>query len=301
MKKYVLLLLMFCSWQLVAKNMDLEQIKLQIAGKQVSLKQLSKGKPLYLKFWATWCKPCMQQMPHYSHAYQKFGKDIQFVSINIDINETPEAVAAVINKHHLTMPQTRDTNKYLANLFHMNGTPYHVLLNANATIVHTGNDADEELDRKLALLAAHKAGDLPAISLTDSAGKEATLSFDDGQTHILFFTATWCDWYLADTRPQMAKACAKATNVLEQWHQQHNQAPLQAIVNHLWTGAEDVKQFSDKFSLHYPVALDHSGDLFFSFSISQLPTLIVIKNGEEVLRTNKVESLQQLTDLLADY
>lgn len=33
-------------------------------GGSVALAELAGRKPVYLKFWATWCKPCRKQMPH---------------------------------------------------------------------------------------------------------------------------------------------------------------------------------------------------------------------------------------------
>ncbi|MGB6355099.1 MAG: redoxin domain-containing protein, partial [Steroidobacteraceae bacterium] len=40
-----------------------------IDGETIDLGSLYGKKAVYLKFWATWCVPCRQQMPHFQHAY----------------------------------------------------------------------------------------------------------------------------------------------------------------------------------------------------------------------------------------
>lgn len=55
-----------------------------IEGKSVSLSDL-KGKYLYVDIWATWCRPCLQQLPSMKELEEKYrGENIEFVSISVD-------------------------------------------------------------------------------------------------------------------------------------------------------------------------------------------------------------------------
>lgn len=55
-----------------------------IDGKQISLEDL-KGKILYVDIWATWCRPCLQQLPAMKELEEKYrDTNIQFVSISVD-------------------------------------------------------------------------------------------------------------------------------------------------------------------------------------------------------------------------
>ncbi len=55
-----------------------------IEGKRVSLADM-KGKYLYVDIWATWCRPCLQQLPAMKELEEKYrGTDIEFVSISVD-------------------------------------------------------------------------------------------------------------------------------------------------------------------------------------------------------------------------
>lgn len=57
-------------------------------GKKVNLSSL-KGKVIYVDLWATWCGPCMVEMPSYEKLKQRYAADpnVAFVSLSIDDNE----------------------------------------------------------------------------------------------------------------------------------------------------------------------------------------------------------------------
>lgn len=55
-----------------------------ISGKPFSLKDL-RGKVVLVDFWATWCRPCLAELPNVRTAYKKYGKDgLEVVSISLD-------------------------------------------------------------------------------------------------------------------------------------------------------------------------------------------------------------------------
>lgn len=55
-----------------------------IEGKQVALKDL-KGKYVYIDIWATWCRPCLEQLPAMKELEEKYrGTGIEFMSISVD-------------------------------------------------------------------------------------------------------------------------------------------------------------------------------------------------------------------------
>lgn len=44
------------------------------------------GKILVINYWATWCPPCLEEMPGFSRLHQQYSpKGIQFVGIGIDV------------------------------------------------------------------------------------------------------------------------------------------------------------------------------------------------------------------------
>ncbi|MDN5205348.1 TlpA disulfide reductase family protein [Fulvivirgaceae bacterium BMA10] len=77
------------------------KIKLQdLDGNHVDLEKF-KGKTVFLNFWATWCKPCIQEMPSIDKAYQQL-KDDNFVFIAAS-NESIEKIKGFKDKQPFSM------------------------------------------------------------------------------------------------------------------------------------------------------------------------------------------------------
>ncbi len=54
-------------------------------GKIISLSDL-KGKVIFMNFWATWCPPCMAEMPSIDKLHQEMGDEVAFVMLSMDKN-----------------------------------------------------------------------------------------------------------------------------------------------------------------------------------------------------------------------
>lgn len=55
-------------------------------GENLNLQQF-KGKVIFLNFWATWCPPCIAEMPGINNLYESIGEDkVEFVMVSVDQN-----------------------------------------------------------------------------------------------------------------------------------------------------------------------------------------------------------------------
>lgn len=95
-----------------------------------------RGKPLLLNFWATWCPPCVQELPMIEAFWRQHAANgVQVLALAID---QPSAVRAFVVKQGLTMPvalaglEGTGLAKSLGNL--TGGLPFSVFFRADASI-----------------------------------------------------------------------------------------------------------------------------------------------------------------------
>lgn len=263
-----------------------------------NLKSLDPHKPVYIKLWATWCQPCMQQMPHFQALQRQYGDKVQFVAVNIDINEDASAIAKVVDTFKLTMPIWRDVKGELALKLGLIGTPLSVLFNAQQQEVYRSHESDTPLDGFVQRLAnGQQLPVAPADSADMTTQQQLLTPYLRGE-HLLFISATWCDWYLKESRPTMAQQCDQAQRQLGRWQQLKPAANWQVLVNHLWTDDKAVAEFRDKYQLTMPVQIDSYGVLFQHFNVRHIPQLLHIIDGKVVQRIDDVSDLTAVTKQL---
>jgi cytochrome c biogenesis protein CcmG, thiol:disulfide interchange protein DsbE len=62
-----------------------------------------RGKAVLLNFWATWCAPCLAEMPHFAEWQQKYGpRGLQILGVSMDDADAP--VRAAYRKLKLNYP-----------------------------------------------------------------------------------------------------------------------------------------------------------------------------------------------------
>jgi peroxiredoxin len=120
-------------------------------GQQVSLDGLA-GKVVLIDFWATWCGPCREALPHIRDIAQRFsGEPLVVLSVSLDKNETDWK--QFVARNNMTWLQYRDGNGEIAKLFGVNAIPHTFTIDADGVLQdeHVG---DASLEGKLKKLCA---------------------------------------------------------------------------------------------------------------------------------------------------
>lgn len=62
--------------------------------------------PLMINFWATWCKPCLEEMPYFQEEAAKHaGDSLQLILVSVDFKEEfPAGIKAMAEKRKITLP-----------------------------------------------------------------------------------------------------------------------------------------------------------------------------------------------------
>jgi thiol-disulfide isomerase/thioredoxin len=76
-----------------------------VEGTELSDESL-RGKTVLINFWATWCKPCVKEMPELESLWRTHGPD-NFVIIGIAVDGTDESVAEFARTRGVTYPIVR--------------------------------------------------------------------------------------------------------------------------------------------------------------------------------------------------
>ena len=131
-------------------------LKLKDSQSKEQALQQWQGKIVVLNFWATWCKPCVQEMPELQALHQELkAKNVQLLGIGID---SPSNISEFAQKHQISYPlfAAGMEGTALSTSFgnQVGGLPYTALIDQNGKIAKTymGRINIEELRRDIQAL-----------------------------------------------------------------------------------------------------------------------------------------------------
>jgi thiol-disulfide isomerase/thioredoxin len=274
-----------------------------VDGKLIDLAKFYGKKPVYLKFWATWCVPCRQQMPHFENVERTLGNDIQVIALDAGFNETRQAVLDYRQTMGLTMPVVIDDGR-LADALNLRVTPQHIVIGRDGKILHVGHLADAKLDNALKQAIAEPAanpdgehiaatGRYQVPTLKTPTGKTLQLS-DGARPSVVFFFSPWCETYLKRSRPAMAQACLEAREQVTQISRVSTARWL-GVAAGLWAQQNDLIAYRHDHGLRMPMALDQTGAFFRAYKIADVPAFVVLdRKGKIIGRTNHVDEANRI-------
>lgn len=113
------------------------------------------GKNIYIDFWATWCKPCIKEIPYIHDLKDEYkGKNIEFVSISFDSEADKQKWKDFIVERNLSGPQywvDEENHNVFSNAFNIQMIPRFVLIDDEGKIVDANapRPSDSEKVRSL--------------------------------------------------------------------------------------------------------------------------------------------------------
>jgi peroxiredoxin len=290
-----------------------------IDGAAIDLGRLYGRQAVYLKFWATWCVPCREQMPHFERTYETAGPDLAVIAVNSGFNDPIGDVRDYRRKMGLTMPIVVDDGR-LAAALHLRVTPQHIVIGRDGRIQYVGHLADARLDAALRAARtaaprgaeddAHATATAPAtvqpelgrLAVGAQLPSESAKTIDGRRFHffdahdtrhtVLVFLSPWCESYLETTRPAASANCRRMREEVTAVAGEGNARWL-GVASGLWATPPDLKEYRLKYHVDIPLALDESGALFRTFNVSEVPVVIVADGSGRIVRRIEAADLAE--------
>jgi thiol-disulfide isomerase/thioredoxin len=122
-------------------------------GKPVDLGQYIGKKPVFLEFWATWCTNCEELLPRVRAAQAAYGSEVEFIGVNVTINQTPERVRRYLETHKPPYRTLYDTEGTSTRAYDVPATSYVVIVDRSGRIAYTGSGGSQNFDAVLRQVA----------------------------------------------------------------------------------------------------------------------------------------------------
>ncbi len=111
------------------------------------------GRVVLIDFWATWCGPCNEELPHLRKIAREFAGD-PFVMISVSWDEDEAKWKEFIQKNGMTWVQYRDADHKLANEFGVTAIPHYFTIDSDGVLTSemlgSGSDVEGKLKKLIA-------------------------------------------------------------------------------------------------------------------------------------------------------
>ena len=120
-----------------------------LEGRAVRLDAKAAGKPMLIEFWATWCEVCEALLPSVRRAATRFGTQVEFVGINVTVNESRARVRRWVERERPPYRTLYDESGVAVRTFQAPVTSYVVIIDAKGIIRYTGVGEEQDLIKAL--------------------------------------------------------------------------------------------------------------------------------------------------------
>ena len=125
-------------------NLPKANFNLQVKGLDGNVIDMEnyRGKVIFLNFWATWCMPCVAELPSINKLYSQFKEEeIAFLLIS---NEALEKVKNYHERKEYDVPfHIQDSTSNIPQMYHSPGIPTTFIINKEGRIIKASSGAED--------------------------------------------------------------------------------------------------------------------------------------------------------------
>ncbi|WP_299079835.1 TlpA disulfide reductase family protein [uncultured Paraglaciecola sp.] len=112
------------------------------------------GNVVLINFWASWCGPCREELPHLEALQQEYA-DLGFTILAVNVDENSAKADILLNDISVSFPVLFDVNDDVSKLYDVQAMPTTVLVDrdGNQRLLHKGYKSGDEIKYKQAVKA----------------------------------------------------------------------------------------------------------------------------------------------------
>ncbi len=120
------------------------------------------GRPYLIEFWAMWCRPCVDNLPHMNDLYGRYSpKGLRIIGLSLDKDYS--SLVKFVNERNIKYPIAQDNGTDAR--YGVYGIPAAILVDASGLVVWTGHPSQDDLEE--AILRVIKASPQPVLEGID--------------------------------------------------------------------------------------------------------------------------------------
>lgn len=119
----------------VARGLEAPTFSLPVLGGEGTMDLVdTRGQVVLLNFWATWCKPCEDEMPAMDRLYRSLAPE-GFEMLAVSVDEDPELVEKFCQRLGVSFPILLDPQQVVSRRYQTTGFPESLLIDRDGMIV----------------------------------------------------------------------------------------------------------------------------------------------------------------------
>ena len=127
-------------------------------GKQHRLSDLRGKSIVHLVFWATWCMPCIEEVPRLQAAYQQYhAQGFEVLGVVVTMNQTKEGVRAFAEKNGVAYPVLWDGDTKVMSRYRVDSIPQNFIIDRDGIIRYAGTSLPGSYEETLSKMLAAPA------------------------------------------------------------------------------------------------------------------------------------------------
>ncbi len=122
-------------------------------GQSVDLGKYIGKRPVLLEYWATWCTVCSDLMPRVRAAQKKYGRDVEFIGVNVGVNQSLDRVRRYRDAEKPPFRIVYDAKGISTRAYSASTTSYIVIIDRDGKVAYTGVGTEQDFEAALARVA----------------------------------------------------------------------------------------------------------------------------------------------------